>query len=78
MSSLLCFMLGVVIALLIYALWSYYIEYRITHYAPTEKDLANERVLMELEKKHFGHYTTYYERQTKEYEEWFNSGGNPK
>lgn len=45
-------------------------EYRSVHYVPTEEELAKERGIMELEKLHFGRYSNYYQRQTKEYQAW--------
>ena len=46
------------------------IDYRQEFWTPTQKQLDQERLIMELEKEYFGHYSNYYERQTKEYQKW--------
>lgn len=39
----------------------------------TKQDIRAERKVMALEKKHFGRWLFYHERQTKAYRLWLNA-----
>ena len=67
------FALGFLIVILGSILWLLSRIDRQKNWSPTEQDIKRERAIMDLEKKHFGRYQSYYERQSKEYKDWLRS-----
>jgi len=62
-----------VVAFLSFIAYVYWQVDKVKYYQPTEAEIAAERRIMTAEKRHFGRYQLYHERQTKEYKQWLKN-----